>query len=72
MDGRDDSGCAGRVFFNEVLVPRPARVLQGTVDVPLRPLLQVIHFRVGDGVREFAHVLLQRSIHQLEAAGQKF
>jgi len=52
-------------------VPRHARVLQSWIDVSLNPLLQVADIRACDGVRELAHIPLQCSIHQAEAANQK-
>ena len=54
-----------------MLVPRLAGVLQSAVDEPFGPLLQVGDLRVGNAIWEFAHVMLQRSVHELEAANQQ-
>ena len=59
------------VCIDEVHVPRYTRISQGWIYVFLRPLLQVTDIRVCGAVRELAHILLQRSIHKIEAAGQK-
>ena len=56
---------------NKVLMPRPAGIFQGFVDMFLDPLFLVINLRVGNPIRQFAHVLLQPSVHYLEAADQK-
>src|ERR1700753_396226 len=65
-------GCdVNRYRVYKVLVPRPAGVLQRSVDVLLNPLPKVIDVRVGDPVRKLAYVLLKPPIHQFEAAGQE-
>ena len=52
-------------------MPRSTSVLQSWVNVPLDPLLQVTDVRVCDVIRELAHILLQRSIHEIEAAEEE-
>ena len=62
-----ESGCNCRyvdgVLVDEVFVPRLAGVLQGGVDILFDPLVQVFDLRIRNGIWEFAHVLLQCSIH---------
>ena len=72
MESGYDLGCADRVLIDEVSVPRLAGIPQGGVNVLFASLTQVAHFRVGDGIWEVTHILLQGSVHQLKAADQKF
>ena len=69
MENRYD---AGRYRLNEVLVPRSAGVFQSLANVFFDPFLQVNDIRIGDSIREVAHIPFQFSIHCLEAAGKKF
>ena len=71
MQGRCDFECACWQRGDEVLVPRLASISQSVVNMPLSPFLQVVDLRVYDTIWELAHVLLQPSIHQLEAANQE-
>lgn len=52
-------------------MPRPASISQTVVNVSFSPLPQVLDLRVDNTIRKLAHILLQLSIHQLEAGDQK-
>ena len=76
MQGGGDRGCRGMhcvciTKTDKVRMPRHTRISQSRIDVFFCPVLQIADVQVCGAIRKLTHILLQCSIHQIEATNQE-